>query len=83
MGLGVYQLPPDTQEEYPWGFKKENGKRAEKNSNTDSVISKRTKGSWLTSQKNWGWSWAPGRPLFIENSNLFLKSWLPEMAIFA
>ena len=20
MGLGVYQLPPDTQEEYPWGF---------------------------------------------------------------
>ena len=46
MGLGVYQLPPDTQEEYAHEvFKKENGQRAEKNSNIDSLVLKRTKGS--------------------------------------
>lgn len=46
MGLGVYQLPPDTQEEYAHEvFKKENGQRAEENSNIDSPVFKRTKGS--------------------------------------
>ena len=40
--ISYLQIPKRNTHEV---FKKENGKRVEKNSNTDSVISKRTKGS--------------------------------------